>query len=296
MTNITGYWSCENPTIQAIISADASTDKIEVFDLPYGNTVFHWNLNDQSCGKKSAPITITNNQVNGFAGNDEYICVDSYTMKADQMPVKTAKGTWTIDASSSVTGATIVAADENNPNMTINNLGRGKTTFVWTVKNFYDEDDDTKFCKSEKTVAIYNMDFDIDAYVGSTEKDMDVCGKTGNLSADPVITGCVGTWTVNGTGVIKDADKNKADAPFALSGESNDFTWTVVRTFTNAKGENQTCTKVDNVTVHDRTPNPTASTGLTTCDGTKQLNALPTQRLLLSNGTSSQLAPHSPTV
>ena len=60
---------------------------------------------------------------------------------------------------------------------------------------------------------------------------------------------------------------------FTLSGESNDFTWTVVRTFTNAKGENQTCKKVDNVTVHDRTPNPTASTGLTTCDGTKQLNA-----------------------
>ena len=277
---ITGYWTCDVPRIQEAISAINSTNKIDIVDLPYGNTIFHWTLEDAaSCGKRSTPITVSNSQVNGFPGDEDYVCGSSYTMKADLLPVETAEGTWTIDENGSVAGAVISDIDKHNPKTTVTGLGRGKTTLVWTVKNYYDENDRTKYCESAKSVVINNMDFDVDALAGSESKTMDICGKTTDLNAMSAPSDGVGTWTTTAatfageTDEDKAAEANKSNANITLTGSDAELTWTVVRTFKNAKGEEQTCTKSDVVTVYNRTPSVSVKSSENTCDGNVDLAA-----------------------
>ena len=276
---VTGYWTCDDESVT--IGDQSSNASITVQDLPYGPTKFHWYLSG-ACGTIDDEITINNKQVNGNPGEDDYICVNYYTMKAHALSESTAEGTWSIASQPAGANAQL-GENSHNINMGISNLGRGDTKLKWTVVNHYDANDNTKICTSEKYVTLHNMDFDIDALAGSTETTKDICGSKGELNPVAPAPGYEGVWSSTGATfdavVDEDDPTNVASsikatkAKYTLSGTEATFKWTVTRTFKNDKNEDQTCSKDDYVTVYDRTPQPSAESNLSTCDGTKALNA-----------------------
>ena len=278
---VTGVWT-SNPASVLEGNAAVNSSSLYIKNIPAGSTTFTWTLtaDNEKCGPQTTSITIDNHKYNGNAGEDQYLCEDTYNMNASDLPT-TAKGTWSLVEKADA-DATISMPGVNNPHMTVSGLGKGANKFMWAVKNYFSDADKTadneNFCYSESFVTLNNMSFVADANANTDSKEINICTDKGQLNGATYGSDHTIEWTVNSDKVkFADAEGNytattaNVSAPkFDLGGvESAVFTMKVTRTLTNGK----TCEKSDDVTVYNRKPKAvTLATPVNTCNGEVDLN------------------------
>ncbi len=176
----TGEWTSINPAIIISNPGNASTD---VSNLERGANILTWTINDKGC-TDNASITITNNDFDATAGNDQMVTIETAFMNA-ALPVGGATGQWII-----LNGFGIFY-DINNPVTETSNLGYGINTFRWIVNS--------NGCIAYDDVNItYNV---AESYAGTDQLN---CSSFTNLMADIPLLG-TGSWSVvSGNGIFQD--------------------------------------------------------------------------------------------
>lgn len=150
-----------------------------------------------------------------FAGNDEEICANTYTLQGNVVP-GTQTGTWTILKGSGV----IAVADVNNPSATVTNLSQGENIFEWKVEV------DATGCFVLDTVVITNNQLTVIAAV----EERVSCDGTAMVHGTPVPVGADGgIWTfTTGNGTIVDAT-NPSTQVVNLNPDQNILRWTITK-------------------------------------------------------------------
>jgi uncharacterized protein (DUF2141 family) len=218
ITNATGYvWTL--PAGFTIVSGDGTSSIIVDLDPTIANltgAVSVEGINSCGNGLPSADyiVTVTPLPV-AFAGNDEEICTDSYTLQADVVP-GTQTGTWTILKGSGV----ILPADVNLPTATVTNLSQGENIFMWSVEV------DLTGCSVMDTVTIINNQLTVIAAV----EERVSCDGTAMIHGTPVPAGADGgIWSfTTGNGTFVDA-VNPSTQVVDLDPDQNILRWTITK-------------------------------------------------------------------
>lgn len=178
-------------------------------NLPIGTTTISWIIENNTCSDY-AEISVSNNSVEAYAGEDEIVCSDEASLSGNT-PISFASGEWTRQS-----GAGEIA-DPLSPQTSVSGLAHGSNVFLWAVEG--------NGCSDDDKVVISRNDFSISAGLDKT-----ICGSTTTLSGEDPSSGS-GIWTISGSpGVVIE---NPAYNKTAVSGISNDteniFRWTVER-------------------------------------------------------------------
>lgn len=218
----TGTWSVVSGTGTITTPSAAATT---VTGIPAGTSVtLRWSIANGPCTPSTSDIVITrvNAPTPSNAGPNQIICSTSATMAGNAPAVGT--GAWTLLSGS----GTIVTS--TNPTTTINNLGLGANSFIWTISN-------GNCPVSTDTVVITRSNQPTASQAGPNQL---LCDSSTVMAANGPVVG-TGSWAiVSGTG-------NIASASSPNSALNNIGVGTTVLTWTISNG---TCTaSVDTVTV-----------------------------------------------
>ncbi len=202
--------------------ADPTSPSSQVTDLPVGENVFRWTVDNGPCDN-----SITFDEVSIFvydasnpvaeAGDDQELCTpNTITTLVGSTLIFPATGTWTLESGQ----GTITSP--NSPTTTVTGLGVGENIFQWTVSNGP--------CANGTTsdrVSIFVFDqgnAQVDAGA-----DQDLCSPVASvfMAASPVTFPAVGTWTlISGSGTIVDENSPTTEILAPGVGE-NVFQWRV---------------------------------------------------------------------
>lgn len=203
------------------------------------------------------------------AGPDQTICFGAPTqLAANAVPSTNLVGTWTVDTAPG--GATIVFADENNPQTLVSGLDDPNETYVlrWTIAN-----PGNPICPNPGTDTVTVT---TNATQGPTLADAgpDQCLTSGTISAtlagnQPAVDE-IGTWTAVPAAGISFADANQFDTNATITIEqSYVLTWTIDKI---APGCQSTTDEVEitvgSPAVADAGPDQTACQSIFTMDAT----------------------------
>ncbi|WP_422349955.1 PKD domain-containing protein [Flagellimonas sp.] len=238
-TDITGnaatvgnsLWSqISGPNTATIASPYAQTTNVS--NLVSGTYVFQYAISGGNACAPSEENTVqivvsSDTAVPTDAGLDQSICFGAPTQLAGNTPPTTnLVGTWTVD--SAPVGATIVFADENDPNTLVSGLDDANETYIfrWTIAN---PNDATCPTPGTDTVTITTG-----ATQGPTLADAgtDQCLGTGvtttTLAGNQPAVDEIGTWTASPAIGIAFDDANQFDTDVTISVEqSYILTWTI---------------------------------------------------------------------
>ncbi|MBL7941554.1 MAG: hypothetical protein JNM00_02250, partial [Flavobacteriales bacterium] len=178
---------------------DPSSPTTLITDLPVGNNVFEWTINNGPCGSTSDLVTISIFDPGADiadAGPDAYFCtpVSTYTMQANT-PESPGVGTWIL-----LSGSGIVQ-EPNNPNTLVTALTVGENIFMYCIDNGP--------CASPTcdvmSIFIYNETTPpADAGI-----DQEIClpQTSTTMDASPAEFPAIGTWSlISGAGTIVDVN------------------------------------------------------------------------------------------
>lgn len=192
----TGQWS--------IISgggtiASANSPFTTITNLPVGQNIFQWSVNNGSCGTTSDEVSVfvyDANNPSANAGPDQNTCTPVTTVNmAGSNVIFPATGTWTL-----VSGAgTITAA--GSPTTSITGLGVGSNVFRWTVNN-------GPCGPATSDLVTINL-FDGNAQPASAGADQSVCSNNPQVTVtgNAPVGSATGTWSIiSGTGTITNAN------------------------------------------------------------------------------------------
>jgi len=218
ITNATGYvWTL--PTGFNIVAGDGTSSIIVDLDPTIANlsgVITVEGINSCGNGLPSAgySVTVTPLPV-AFAGNDEEICTDTYTLDADVVPGGQT-GTWTILKGSGV----IAPGDVNLPNATVTNLSQGENIFMWSVEV------NLTGCSVMDTVTIFNNQLTVIAAV----EERVSCDGTAMVHGTPIPAGADdGIWSfTTGNGTFVDA-VNPSTQVVNLDPDQNILRWTITK-------------------------------------------------------------------
>lgn len=200
-TNETGTWSVEGGGGANIISP--SLFQTQVSNLDAGTNTFKWTIDNQNCQTEDL-ITVTNNQINTYAGADETICATNYNLNAS---LAGGTGYWTCPNTS------LIFSNSTNPQNNVSNFAFGANTLIWTRNDLG--------CTTSDTVLITN-NLPADVFAGT---DQVVCEDNTTLSANNPTHG-VGVWTTSGIAIITNPTLYQTEVN-GLSPGINTFRWTV---------------------------------------------------------------------
>ena len=180
-----------------------------VRNLGSGSNIFTWTVGKDGC-YATDQVTITNNSITTYAGDDQNICEDSTQLNAQDPSTIGGTGYWTRISGQGTFG------DSTVYNTYIKGLRRGSNTLRWTVT--------ANGCTAYDDVVINNNSFDVDA--GNYTP---VCADTVLLKAQNV-EGGQGYWSVQGSSpaTIDRTDTNITVARHLQQG-TNNFRWTVTK-------------------------------------------------------------------
>lgn len=198
--------------------ADPTSPTTTITDMPIGNNVFVWTVDNGSCGLTTDTINIAifnPNEVIADAGADGYYCTPTNThCMAASAPSEPAVGTWTL-----ITGTGTIQ-DPNDPNTCITGLTVGENIFMWCIDN-----GPCGFTCDVMSIFIYNENTP-NAFAG---EDQEICLPLTevNMNASSAEFPAIGEWTlIGGAGTINDLN-----SPTGLMTElgigTNTFVWTV---------------------------------------------------------------------
>jgi len=226
-----GIWTSENADV--VISSPNSALS-EVSNLSRGVNAFKWSVIDGDCSAETS-VTITNNDFDTFAGDDQTV-FDSKALMNAQFPGSDADGQWTL------LNGNGLFDNYSNPLTKVTNLGYGINTFRWDVV--------WKNCTASDDVSItYNI---AESFAG---EDQNTCKTYATLEAEQPFMG-TGSWSVvAGTGIVENPASYITVVNNILPGV-NTFRWTVTALGTEAS---------DDVTITNQTFSILAGTDQATC-------------------------------
>lgn len=203
------------------ILANPTNPNASVSDLPVGENIFVWTVNNGTCDNGITTDTVSifvfdENQTPANAGPDQELCtpVNAVTL-AGNAPTFPATGTWTL-----ISGSGTIA-DPANPTSLVTNLAPGENIFRWRILN----GPCGSFTQDFVSIFIYNQ-FNADADAGP---DQELCAPTFSTSLqgnNPQLP-AGGTWTlISGSGTITGASNPNSPVTGLAIGE-NVFVWTV---------------------------------------------------------------------
>lgn len=200
---------------------DPASPVTTITDLPIGNNVFVWTVDNGSCGTTTDTLTIAifnPDEVTADAGPDGFYCtpVSTHCMAASA-PSEPAIGTWTL-----ITGTGTIT-DIHDPNTCIEGLTVGENIFMWCIDN-----GPCGFTCDVISVFIYNENTP-NANAGT---DIEIClPQTAiNMNASSAEFPAIGSWSLTqgpGPGIIGDLN-----SPTSLMSDLSvpgtyTFLWTV---------------------------------------------------------------------
>jgi gliding motility-associated-like protein len=240
-----GSWSLVSGGGMIANSANAVTS---VSNLAPDLNVFRWTINYNNC-LSTDDVTITNNIVTANAGPDDLVCVDNYTLAANDPQTffngnAVPSGQWTLRQ-----GAGIFA-DHTLYNTVVTGLSTAMTNiYRWTVTK--------DNCEVYDDVSIINNSFTISANIDQT-----VCDNFAFLDAQQPGTGS-GAWSVvSGGGAFVNNTLYNTRVN-GLSINPNQFRWTVTR---------NGCSASDDVIVYNNKVVSDAGITQRVCDNFATLN------------------------
>ena len=212
----TGRWS--------IISGSGSFDDPSNYQtvvrfLGKGQNKLQWKVSSSDCHVPDTVIITSSIPTKAVAGADQILCADSTLMAANTPSV--GAGEWIM-----VSGSAAIESI-NDPESKITSIGLGKTTLRWTIS--------LDGCYSFDEVTLTNNQ-PSKPFAGY---DVDICGDSVRLFAEPVEIG-TGVWSlVSGDAVIVTPDSNQTQVN-KIKFNENTFRWTVT---------NLNCTLHDDIVV-----------------------------------------------
>jgi Ig-like domain CHU_C associated/PKD domain/Secretion system C-terminal sorting domain len=238
----TGTWSVVSGS--ATITSPGSTATTVTGIAPGTSVTLRWTITNGPCTASTSDIVITriNPPSPSAAGPDQNVCSTSATMSGNVPAVGT--GAWTLIGGS----GTIVTS--TSPTSTVNNLGIGPNTFIWTISN--------GICPpSADTVVITRSQVPTTAQAGPNQA---ICDSATVLAGNSPSVGN-GTWALvsGNVGITTPSSPSSALTNVAIG--TNKLTWTI---------SNGSCvSSVDTVEIV-RNPLPAAPTvsgALSVCPG-----------------------------
>lgn len=212
----TGLWTLFEGGGTIVNATSPTTD---IIDMPVGNNIFVWSVDNGSCGSTTDTLTIAvfdPNEVSADAGPDAFYCTPTSThCLSASAPSEPAVGTWIL-----ITGTGTIS-DVNDPNACIEGLTVGENIFMWCIDNGpcgQSCDVVSIFIYNENTPNA-NAGEDIEICLPQTEV---------NMIASSAEFPAIGSWSqIQGNGVINDLN-----SPTSLMSQLNDpgvytFVWTV---------------------------------------------------------------------
>jgi gliding motility-associated-like protein len=179
--------------------ADASDPVTTVSDLPVGEHLLVWTIDNGACGTSTDTLRIRvydGQQSAADAGPDQGICVptqpNTVTMAANPATFP-AIGTWTL-----VSG-TATIADAGDPSTGITDLSPGIVVLAWTIDNGP--------CGPPTTDLVEIGVYDAASPNADAGDDQQLCtaGSGTTLAGNAPIAPATGTWTVvSGSGLVND--------------------------------------------------------------------------------------------
>ncbi len=204
--------------------ADANDPNTLVSNLPVGENVFMWMMDNGPCETTGSfdlvsIFVFSDVNLDANAGPDQELCTPNVTSTtlAGSAVIFPAVGTWTL-----VSGTGTIA-NPNDPNTVVFDLVIGQSVFAWTVDNGP--------CANGITTdqVIIDIFFDGDP-IADAGADQDLCdseGTTAILSGSAITFPAVGTWTViSGPGIVTDVN-NPNTTITGLGVGTNIVEWTV---------------------------------------------------------------------
>ncbi|MBP7155711.1 MAG: gliding motility-associated C-terminal domain-containing protein [Flavobacteriales bacterium] len=202
--------------------ADPNNPASPLFDLPVGENVFQWTVENGPCAN-----ALTSDQVSIFvfdqgnltadAGPDQDLCTPTNSANlSGSALIFPATGTWSI-----ISGTGIIT-DPNSPNTTITGLVVGNVVVQWRVSNGPCQDGITT---DQMTIRL----FDENNPVADAGPDQELCSDVPStlLQGSAIIAPADGLWElVSGVGTIVDPTSPTTAVTDLEIGE-NIFRWTV---------------------------------------------------------------------
>jgi hypothetical protein len=182
----TQYWELVSGNVTFIDPTTGFT--MNASNLAPGNNIFRWVVSRTGCPTTEDLITITNNEVNAYAGLDQSACTNSAFLNATDPSLNypfQGVGYWT-----NLSGNAAVIANSLQVNSSVSNLPNGTTSFQWTVE--------LGSCTDNDVVQVSNNS------VLATAANQNGCSSTFTLNGnDPSTFGGTGYWeVVAGLGTI----------------------------------------------------------------------------------------------
>jgi gliding motility-associated-like protein len=228
--------------------ANANLSSTSVSGLSTGNNVFRWTISNGVCPSSSDEVSVTveNQNISVFAGNDQNICTPLTNLNATAAP----GGVWTV-----VSGSGIFA-NANLESTSVSGLSLGANVFRWTIDGgiCLDVSDDITITVNQAPSS---------ALAG---QDQTVCATAATLNGNTPLLGS-GVWTVvSGTAIFSNENQPNSSVS-GLSVGQNVLRWSI---------SNGVCTpSFDDVTITVQSA-PTASNAgndQSVCGNSTQLSA-----------------------
>jgi hypothetical protein len=201
--------------------ADAADPLTTVSDLPVGDNLLVWTIDNGACGTTTDTLLIRiydSTQAAADAGPDQEICVptqpNTVTMAANA-PIFPATGLWTL-----VSG-TATITDPTDPGTGITDLEPGITVLSWNIDNGP--------CGPPTIDLVQISVFDAGSPSANAGADQQLCAPVGAvaLTGNAPISPATGVWTVvSGTGNVTDASSPTSGIT-GLAAGANVLVWTL---------------------------------------------------------------------
>ena len=180
--NIAGQWTVKEPISSTVSFSDASSNNVDVVNMPVGENIFVWTLTQNGC-ESSAEVVVNNSQPDEAVIEGPKViatCGDDVTLKAQAVTAGWGIGQWSLKS-----GYAKIESPDSETTL-ISDIAQGSVEVVWTVTKGN--------CSNSASVIIRN-----DKLVVNAGSDQDICSSSTILEGDDLSifpSGVIGSWHV----------------------------------------------------------------------------------------------------
>ncbi|MHC1705522.1 MAG: PKD domain-containing protein [Tenuifilaceae bacterium] len=177
-----------------------------VNNLGQGDNIFKWTVSSADCHVSDTVVIRSSIPTRSIAGSNQIICSNSTRLGANTSLNGT--GSW------SIVSGSVDFTDRSSPTTTVNNIALGTNILAWII--------DKDGCQSSSEITVTNNS----PSTPNAGYDVNLCGDSTRLFADPPLVG-TGNWTlVSGDAVIHSSNQNETRVTNIKFGP-NTFRWTL---------------------------------------------------------------------